>query len=69
MAYQFKIDTQPEVDGQDLKRLIVTENDKPVDSVLINRPLTIDCVIEKLELLAWRLRMNRKHGLIEETNK
>lgn len=60
MAYQFEIGVQPEVDGQELRRLIITKNGKPIDSVLVNRDLTIDCVIEKLSLLSVRMKARRK---------
>jgi len=57
MTFQFEIGTQPEKDGQELRRLIITENGKPLESVLINRPLTIDCVIEKLTVLSFRMSL------------
>lgn len=49
----------PEEDGRPLERLIVDVDGVAADSVIIGNPMTIDCVIEKLELLAWRLKLHK----------
>ena len=49
----------PEEDGRPLERLIVDVDGVAVDSVIIGNPMTIDCVIEKLRLLAWRLELHK----------
>lgn len=54
-----KIGKLPEEDGTTIERLIVYIDDNPVDSVITGNPMTIDCVIEKLELLAWRLKVHK----------
>ena len=59
----FKIGELPEEDGVPIERLIVCIDDKPIDSVIIGNPMTIDCVIEKLELLAWRLKLHKSKDL------
>lgn len=64
MSYQFEIGTQPEVDGQELRRLIITENGKAIDSVLVDRDLTIDCVIEKLAVLSFRMKERKRQSLL-----
>lgn len=38
------------------KRLTVLIDDKYYETVLIDSPMTIECAIEKLELLAFRLK-------------
>ncbi len=58
-----KIDYLPKEDGMPIDRLIVCVDDNPIDSVIIGNPMTIDCVIEKLELLAWRLKLQRSNYL------
>lgn len=51
-----KIGYLPEEDCKPIERLIVYVDGLPVDSVIIGNPMTVDCVIEKLELLAWRIK-------------
>lgn len=46
----------PGEDGRMANRLAVLVDGLPVASVMTGNPMTVDCVIEKLELLAWRLR-------------
>lgn len=58
MAATIETGFLPEEDGRDIKRLIVFEDGKAIDSVIIES-LTIDCVIEKFQLLAWRLKLHK----------
>jgi hypothetical protein len=55
--------TLPEIDGNPIERLVVLHDGEPLDSVIIGNPMTLDCAIEKLELLAWRLRLIKEPSL------
>ena len=60
---KIKIGELPEEDGNPIERLIICIDGKAVDSVIIGNPMTIDCVIEKLELLTRRLKLHRSEYL------
>ncbi len=49
----------PEEDGRPIERLIIDVDGAAVCSVIIGNPMTVDCVIEKLKLLAWRLEQRK----------
>lgn len=49
----------PEI-GPKGKSLIVVVDGKYYESVCVGNPMTIDCAIEKLELLAFHLRRVRQ---------
>lgn len=53
------IGPRPETDKNSVERLTVVIDGKPVESVVVGNPMTIDCVIEKLELLAWKLKVHK----------
>lgn len=60
---EIKIGELPPEIGPAGKRLIVVVDNKYYESVLVGNPMTIDCAIEKLELLAFNLkRLKAVHG-------
>lgn len=60
MAAKIRIDSIAQLDGSITNELRATVDGEDVFSVIISDPMTIDCVIEKLELLAWKLKIHKQ---------
>ena len=59
MAAKLKIDSVAEIDGRITDRLTVLIDGIEITSVIISNPMTIDCVIEKLQLMEWNLKIHK----------
>ena len=58
MAAKLKINSVAEIDGKITDRLTVLIDNIEITSVIISNPMTIDCAIEKLQLMAWDLKIH-----------
>lgn len=61
MSAKIRINSTAEQDGRITDELTARINGEDICKVTISNPMTIDCVIEKLELLAWKLRIHKQN--------
>ena len=61
MSAKIRIISTAEQDGRITDELAARINGEDICKIIISNPMTIDCVIEKLELLAWKLKIHKQN--------
>lgn len=64
MKAKLKIKSFADIDGIISDKLTVDVGGHDICSVITSNPMTVDCVIEKLELLAFLLKESKENGVI-----